>query len=282
MSSTTAILEHLIFHRALSANPQRINEYINMINNLKENAEVAYSQIKNPLDRELTLIFELVLEQKLNPWDIDLTQFAELYLKRIKKEREIDLITAGYLVLLAWTILKLQSDNILERSRFAQAESELSWDVIPDWTIGDEAYDYTTAVLQGRLRIEERIRRKGARRVTLIELVKAFEDASRLAELRKIRLEERGREKQANLVASLETLDKKLHKEELDEDMKLVWNKLLKFKANLPIPLHEICNGSKEEFITGLVSVLFLTTKRKLKVWQLKFPYGKIFVKRLS
>ncbi|MEW6070402.1 MAG: hypothetical protein AB1485_07280 [Candidatus Thermoplasmatota archaeon] len=275
------VIEHLLAQRAMSSsNENKLDYYIELVNSLRTQTERAWTAIKSPLDREIILVFELVLEEKLDPWDIDLTKFAGLYLKKVKKESETELITAGYLILLAWNILRKQSENLL-RSVTPKSEEQLfPWDVIPDW-VTNENYDYTNAILSGAIALDERIRRKGARRVTLIELVTAFEEAKKYVEVRKLRAQAKERYEQKALKDALVTIDEKLVKEELDNDAKLLWSKICKLNTFEPIALRTICNGSKEEYITGIISVLFLATKQKVRVWQNKFPYGEIYVKRL-
>ncbi|MBU4255889.1 MAG: segregation/condensation protein A, partial [Candidatus Thermoplasmatota archaeon] len=170
------VLNHLLFHKSLIGEKdegERINKYMEMVKCLEND----YASIKSQFDREIMVMFELVIEQRLDPWDVDLVKFSKLYMKRVRKEKNLNLVTAGYIVLTAWTILKLQSDKLLELSLQSDETEELSWDVIPDWFVEDDRYDYTAAVLHGEAPIEERIRRKGDRKVTLFELVEAFNEA---------------------------------------------------------------------------------------------------------
>lgn len=277
------VVDYLIFHKALSDdNGSKIDEYLDVVNGLKQSA--GYSSIKNTVDREIMIIFELVMNEKLNPWEIDLVQFSTLYMKRIKNEKEIDLVTAGYLVFMAWSILKLQSDKLLENIRLAQeqqSQEEFSWDVIPDWVVGDDGHNYTSAVLQGKEVIDEKIRRKGCRRVTLLELIRAFEEAKQVSEARKINAAETDKRRKVFLEEAIKGIDEKLHKDNLDEDMTHLWTKISKMNGNA-IPLSELTNGNKMEYVTTFISVLFLAERHKIKVWQRNFPYGAIFIKKVG
>lgn len=279
---STAVLEHLLAQKAVSDNGEKLDRYIELVNNLRVQTDRAWSAIKSPVDREIILIFELVIDEKLNPWDVDLTKFASLYMKKVRKEQESDLITAGYLILLAWNILRLQADSLLESATPKQVQEELfPWDVIPEWAI-NENYDCTNAILTGAIQLSERIRRKGARRVTLIELVTAFENAKKYVSARELRTQAREQYIQKSLKDALVTLDEKLVKEELESDARKLWTKICELNTLEPISLRTICNGNKEEYITGIISVLYLAAQYKLKVWQNKFPYGEIYVKRLT
>lgn len=277
------VVDYLIFHKALSEdNGSKINEYLDVVNGLKQNA--GYSSIKNTVDREIMIIFELVMNEKLNPWDIDLVQFSTMYMKRIKNEKEIDLVTAGYLVFMAWSILKLQSDKLLENIRLAQeqqSQEEFSWDVIPDWVVGDDGHNYTSAVLQGKEVIDEKIRRKGCRRVTLLELIRAFEEAKQVSETRRVTAADMDKRRKVFLEEAIKGIDEKLHKDDLDEDMNHLWNKISKMNGNA-IPLSALTNGNKMEYVETFISVLFLAEKHKIKVWQRNFPYGDIFLKKVG
>ncbi|HWG91192.1 MAG TPA: hypothetical protein VNZ52_10140, partial [Candidatus Thermoplasmatota archaeon] len=103
------VVNHLLFHKAIlqeEDTTDRINGYLKIV---KERGEGAHVNIEDPFDKSIALAFELVLERHLDPWNIDLVQFATLYANRLKSEKDVDLITAGRLMLMAWTILKLQT-----------------------------------------------------------------------------------------------------------------------------------------------------------------------------
>ncbi|MDI6917404.1 MAG: hypothetical protein QMC80_06370 [Thermoplasmatales archaeon] len=276
-SVSNEVLNHLLFHKSLISEEDeagRINKYVEMVKSLEND----YTSIKSKFEREIMVMFELVIEHRLDPWDIDLVKFSKLYLKKVRKEKNVDLVTAGYIVLTAWTILKLQSDKLLESSLQSEGE-EISWDVIPDWFVEDDKYDYTTAILQGEMPIEERIRRKGDRKVTLFELVEAFNEAKNTVKLRELMSETRERQRIMGEKNDLKNIDEKLHKENMEEDINIVWSRICDFNG-AAIPLSRICNGNKDDFIRTIMSVLFLAAEMKINVWQKKFPYGEIFVQR--
>ncbi len=278
MKNHDRIIEHLLFHKSLISEDEegeRIDKYMEMANSMYKE----YHAIKNSFDREIMIAFELVREEHLDPWDIDLTSFSKMYLKRVRKEKEVDLITAGYIILTAWTILKLQSDKILESVQEQEGEEEFSWDTIPDWFTENQEYDYTTKVLEGHPPIEEPIRRKGERKVTLFELVEAFNDVKRAMKIRELMQENRKKQKIFEEKNGLENIDKKMHKENMEEDMGIVWNRICKFNG-ASIPLSNLHNGDRNDFITTVMSILFLASDRRIRIWQRNFPYGEIYVKR--
>ncbi|MCG2825277.1 MAG: segregation/condensation protein A [Thermoplasmatales archaeon] len=272
------VLNHLLFHKSLIGEKdegERINKYMEMVKCLEND----YASIKSQFDREIMVMFELVIEQRLDPWDVDLVKFSKLYMKRVRKEKNLNLVTAGYIVLTAWTILKLQSDKLLELSLQSDETEELSWDVIPDWFVEDDRYDYTAAVLHGEAPIEERIRRKGDRKVTLFELVEAFNEAKNNVRLRELMSENRKKQRIIYEKNDLKNIGEKIHKENMEEDMGIVWGRISEFDGK-PIPLSNICNGEKEDFVMTVLSVLFLANSKRLRVWQKRFPYGEIYVQR--
>jgi len=276
-SVSDEVLNHLLFHKSLIGEEdegERINKYMEMVKCLEND----YASIKSQFDREIMVMFELVIEHHLDPWDVDLVKFSKLYMKRVRKEKNLNLITAGYIVLTAWTILKLQSDKLLESSMQSDVE-EISWDVIPDWFVENDRYDYTTAVLHGEASIEERVRRKGDRKVTLFELVEAFDEAKNNVRLRELMSETRKKQRMAYEKNDLKNIGEKIHKENMEEDMGIVWGRISEFDGK-PIPLSNICNGKKEDFVMTVLSVLFLANSKRLRVWQKNFPYGEIYVQR--
>lgn len=272
-------LNHLLFYKAIiSEENDRFNKYLQIVNDLKQGTHLA---IKDPFDREIAIIFELTIEEQFNPWDIDLIKFSSLYLKKIKKEKEVDLVSAGRIILMAWTILKLQSEEVLANAEVKQ-EEVFDWETIDDyWFTDDTEYNYTNSVLQGNIPIEEKIRRKGDRKVSLIELIDAFETAKKEAELRKILEEKRVKEILQRKEIAKESVNQKIHKEDLEEDIKIVYSKICQFNGRT-IPLTNICGKDHEEYIRSIISILYLSNFNKIKVWQKNFPYGEIFIKNLN
>ena len=283
MDVDSEIINHLLFHRALTdeiADISRIDNYIEMVKQSKEGSHIS---ISDPFDKSIAIAFELVIKQHLDPWNIDLVKFSTLYLKRAKEEK-IDLVTAGKIIYMAWKVLKLQSDELveyMEKTRNIEQEP-FGWDDLPlfdDWSF-DNDFGYTKMITKKEIPFIEPVRRKAERRVTLIELIEAFDQARKEAEryqlLDKLRREEREKlEKFAR-----ERMKGRLHEETLEEDIKKVWSKIKKLNGKA-IPLRKLYKpGDKEEFIKTLVSILFLAYENKIRIYQRKFPYGEIYLKK--
>lgn len=280
------VINHLLFHKALIAEEsgnQRINEYIEMVKASKEGDHLV---IPDAFDRAIAIAFELVTREHLNPWDIDLLAFSRMYLERVREKRDLDLITAGRLVFMAWAVLKLQSDAAVTKAesvRQDQEDAETAWDSLPegDWLVDDADYAYTTTVLQGQAPIDEKIRHKGDRKVTLFELVEAFEQAKREAEVRATLVAEREKAKAHWKLYSREDVKAKVHKEDLEKEIKVVWDRINRQNGG-PIPFGTLHANTRDDLVRAFISVLFLAAGRRIALWQDNFPYGPIFLRNLE
>ena len=169
------VINHLLFHKSLideEDNSERINYYVKMLQKTNEGEHVS---IDNPFERSIAIAFELVMRQQLDPWDIDLVNFSTMYINRAKKER-IDLITAGRIILMAWKILKLQSDNLVVNIEEKDHDEGFDWDDIPSelWLQDDDDYSYTNLIMKlPKPPINQPVRRDSKRKVTLMELLEA-------------------------------------------------------------------------------------------------------------
>lgn len=271
------VINHLLFHKALIGEEddnERINKYLDIV---KEGEHLA---IKDPFDRSVALAFELVLQEQLNPWDIDLVKFSSMYLEHAKEE-DLDLVTAGRVILMAWSVLKLQSDDLVRRTEERQQEpDELLWDEMPDFLLADDELDFTERVNRSdEPPIDEKVWHEGDRKVTLMELVDAFETARQEAahrkEMRKIRDQMRAdRAEQAQ-----RNTEGRVHKEDLEADKIEVWKRISALNG-ADIPLRRICDPKDlDDFVMAFNSVLFLHRDRRIDLWQEDFPYGPIYLR---
>src|SRR6266511_3903999 len=118
----------------------------------------------------------------------------------------------------------------------------------------------------------------GTRRtVTLMELMDAFDEARQEAEIQ-LRLNAL-REQAIQRFAP--NFHQKVHGEDLTEDIAFTWGRLVQFDGE-PIPLRQLTAGGIWDEVTIFMSLLFLAHLEKVKLWQKDYPYGEIFVKRLS
>ena len=285
MSVDNQVINHLLFHKSLiddSDDAARINEYVELLQQTNQGNIIG---IHDPVDRSIAIAFELVMQAHFDPWDIDLVQFSTMYLKRAKDEN-IDLITAGRIIHMAWKILRLQSDNLVINLQepVLDDETDFSWDDFSTdmWLSADDEYTYTNLLMTvPDPPIEEPVRRESTRKVTLIELLDAFDFARKEAETHQI-MEQRRREERKRLKdASRKRMKGTAHEDNLEEDIVEIWEKIKQCDQS-QILITDLCEDtSREELIKTIISVLFLAYDNKIRVYQKQFPYGKIFIKTL-
>jgi segregation and condensation protein A len=279
------VINHLLFHKSLideKDDATRINHYVTMLQKTESGEHIS---IENPFERSIAIAFELVIQQHLNPWDIDLVSFSTMYLKRAKDEK-IDLITAGRIIYMAWKVLKLQSnDLIISMEDKTETYEPFDWADIPSemFLTSENAYSYTNLVMNmSEPPIDEPLRRDSKRKVTLIELLTAFDQAKKEAEEYQILDEQRRQERIRLSTLARKRMKGTAHEDHLEEDIQVVWERIKK-QEKRTISLSDLCEKqSREELIKVLMSVLFLVYDKKIIVYQKQFPYGKIFIQNIS
>lgn len=281
--NTNELINHLLFHKAIISEDdggERIEEYLQLVRNIDSGMHIA---IPDEFEKSISLVFELVMEHHFNPWDIDLIKFSKLYLKKIRGQKEVDLITGGKIVFMAWSILKLQSDELLMRADIPEEEEFY----FADWDISSEEFhdvpeslDFTQAVIsEARLPIKEKIWNKKTRNVTLMELVDAFHDAKLDVEKQRILNEEKARFRE--LMNVDEDFDEKVHKEDLEEDIYITWQRICMIEEDSML-LEDLIDGSQEDLISRFVSILHLSLEDRIRIHQRRFPYGEIVIKNIT
>ena len=279
---TVDVVRHLLWHKALIEDDDdgnRINGFIAMV---QGSAEGEHVSIRDDFHRDLAIAFELVTQEHLDPWNLDLAKFAQLYLKQAR-ELGVDLVTAGRIILMAWTVLKLQSDEVASRAARVEAPDEsFDWDSLPDWDLSDEELDFTQRIrMSPRAPIDEKIRHKGDRRVTLMELIDAFEEVHDEADERRVL-------NQARLQARL-SLKRKMrgrvgnmmHSDDLDSEIAETWQRIQEHPA-LPVPFSGLVERNAVDMVQTFNAVLFLVKDRRIDVVQEDFPHGEIWITPLA
>lgn len=271
------VLNHLMFHKsiieddAVPARESRIERYLKMVEEMQRGT---LAPSDDPFERSVATVFELVVNQQMNPWDINLIEFSKMYLAKVRKASELNLIIAGKIVYMAWEILKLQSEQVLQRvDRPEQIEMMFDgWD--PDrLDIFVDPFELGTGeslLHTEELPIDEKVRRKADRAVTLIDLLDAFEEAKKESDIR---------QELAKFMQKYRRpeFDDKAHKENLEEDIALVWERIQKCGQG-SIPVIDLYATGKEDRVKVFISILFLASMGKIQIWQEKLPYGEIFL----
>lgn len=241
--------------------------------------------ISSPFDRSIFLAFDLVLSQQLNPWDIDLVSFSSMYLKRAKEEK-IDLMIAGRIIYMAWKVLRMQSDNlVIDMEAKQEEEFDFGWADIPTgaWFESDDGYSYTNLVMKTPTPpLEEPIRRDAKRKITLIELLGAFDQARKEAEEYQVLDEQRRKERERLAIKARKAMNGTAVEDHLEEDILVVWEKICQYPKK-SMSINSICKtDDPEERIKTFLSVLFLAYDKKIRIFQRRFPYGEIFIKTIG
>lgn len=286
MEVNNDVVNHLLFHKALideNNDSSQINKYLNMAQNMS-----SPSSIDNVFDRSVYLIFDLVVNQDFNPWDIDLVNFSSIYLARAKQEK-IDLMVAGRIIYMAWRILRLQSDHLVvsmeEQQQQPPLDQGFGWEDIPmsTWMATDQEYSYTNLLMKmPEPPITEPLRRDASRKVTLMELLQAFDEVRKEAEQHQMLDELRQEERLKLAEKARSSMRGAAHEDHLEEDIASVWQRIL--ELNRPsLAFKEICtNNDPEERIRIFLSILFLAYEKRISVHQKSFPYGEIYIKTLG
>ena len=285
LSIDNDVVNHLLFHKALideESDASRINQYLSMAQHTSDGDHVT---MMNVFDRSIALAFELVLNNQFDPWGIDLIQFSSLYLKHAKAQK-IDLITAGRIIYMAWKVLRMQSDKLVIHMESEQQQAEefipFDWDALPTgtWMEQDDGYSYTNLVMKNpEPPLDEPLRRQAERKVTLMELLSAFDQARKEAEEYQLLDERRKQERQRLAELTRKRMKGTAHEDHLEEDIGLIWERIQNCNKS-SLTLDDICpTKDTEERIRTFISVLFLAYDNKIDVYQKKFPHGKIFIK---
>lgn len=270
------VLNHLLFHKALDEEGDgKIDRYVALLEQVQEGEERGF---EDRFERSVAAVFQLVVDASFDPWDIDLVQFSEAYLGRVRENGTVNFVTAGRIVLLAWSVLKLQSERVLAAKEPVNPPPEAvfdPWDVPLDLYEAPEEVEFTHQVLEDtEPPLREALYREVVRPITLLDLLDAFEHAFEEASGAVPTPKPRRR-------PPSEALRGKVHKEDLEEDLRRTWD-LIRGQGTEVVALADLCNGDRWERATHFLSVLFLARVGWLKVWQEDFPWGAILLRPLE
>ncbi|MFP4142091.1 MAG: hypothetical protein ACLFSM_04970 [Thermoplasmata archaeon] len=294
-NSPEDVIQHLTFHKSLideERNADRIDKYLTMIENM-DDEDKEFSG--DPFEKAIASVFKLVIDERLDPWEIDLVSFTEMYLKQAKKKDNLDFIVTGQLINMAWSILKMQCEQVLSSAEEEEQEEPTDpideegffdeWDVWDQGVYEDpEDLDYEEEVLQeDDLPLKKAVRREEKKPVSLIQLVDAFEDAKEEAKYRekmeRIRKEKK-REREKELEEKEDNYDTRSHEEDIQSDKSKIWKRICCYEQKV-ITFSMIHDDRKKDIITSLMSILFLNQENKINVKQTEYPDGQILLENL-
>jgi segregation and condensation protein A len=271
------VLGYLVFHRSLlgegdDSSSAMLERYLGLVEKLREGVHVV---IPDPVQKATALLFELVLEEQFDPWEIDLARFTEAYLERVRADGSVNFAVAGRLLYMAWSILYLQSEELLRQR--SQPEPAGSDGALFDSAPADdylplletpEAVDVTTAVLDSgdTPPLIGMVRHSESRPVSLLELVRAFGEAEVEARtsLKIQQLRERLQEEQR---APPEVI---VHGDIPERDLEDAWGEVARHPVGEPFPFLELwpATGGRDRLVAVFLAVLFLARERSLELRQ--------------
>jgi segregation and condensation protein A len=282
------VLRYLVFHRSLLGESEDtsalLERYLALVENLKEGVHLV---IPDPFQKAMALLFELVMEEEFDPWEIDLVKFTQSYLDRVQSDGEVNFAIAGRLVYMAWSILYLQSEELL-RARETPVTVDGSADASPvddsylPMLETSEAVDVTSTVLgsMDAPPLLEMVRHPETRPVSLLELVRAFgeaeADARRAVRIQELR--ERLREEQR---APPEVL---VHGDLPEHDLVDTWDGALRHAIDAPFPLLELWNPltGRDRLVAIFLAALFLARERSVDLRQERVGVDPVMLVRLT
>lgn len=269
------VVNHLMFQKSIIDDDEdlqtKIGRYVRIAEELQRGTLVPSD---DPFERCVAQVFELVVQQQFNPWDINLIEFSKTYMAKVRKATDVNLIIAGKIVYMAWEILRLQSDFAVSKADRPET-CELAFEGLDPtgFDLFSEPFDLSggeALLYSEEMPIDERIRRRSERPVTLIDLLDAFEEAKKESDIKKELARFMKKYRRSDF-------DDKSHKESLEDDIADVWERIQRF-GNGPIPASDLYLSGREDRITVLVSMLFLAKMGKVHIWQEKPPFGEIFL----
>ncbi|MBR4244124.1 MAG: chromosome segregation protein ScpA [Candidatus Methanomethylophilaceae archaeon] len=255
--------QHLLFHKAMSENTetyQRIGGYMDILSKAESG-----EKLPDPVDEAIRSVFSLVLENGIDPWEIDLSEFVRLYNNKVVAD-SFDMIVAGKLMLMAWKILRMQSDSTRVRSEPPVQDFEMDIDDSFFYESEDDMV-VPEVVLTGAFQ------REPMRPVTMYELIDAFEEAREEIEVQ----QERERVRRELKAKEPSKFDNKAHEEDDQRDVEEVWERIQKLGMG-QICIEDLYTNDLKENLKTFVSILHLVRVGRLDVWQETLPYGDIFV----
>ena len=253
--------QHLLFHKALSENEddfRRIGGYMDILSRTESG-----ERLQDPVDESIRSVFSLVLENGIDPWEIDLSEFVRMYTRKVAENR-FDMIVAGKLMLMAWKILRLQSDSTRNRSEPQVVEE------VPE--VDDSFFYEEDTMVVPEVSLVGAYQREPVRPVTMYELIGAFEEARKEIEVQKERERVRAELKSREPVKRFEN---KAHDEDDERDVEAVWTRIQGFGADR-ILMEDLYTNDLKENLTVFVSVLHLVRDGRLDICQDLLPCGEI------
>lgn len=278
------VFRHILFHKSLIDDSDedmygRIEKYLEVLSDLSEGVHVT---IRDSYSRSIAMILELATDNYLDPWDVDLVRFCRIFWKKLKDQERLNLMVIGKLIRMAYTVHLMKSTDTLRKAEMSPEQEQIDDDPFYEWMESDESFEVTKRILSRRdPPLMESVVHKGDRPVTLIDLLNALEDVEDEVEDLRLQRTQRLKVKKEMDRANRSNISKKVYKENTEEDIRLTWQRVNNFNGH-PIPFSDIQSGFDLDTHSTFISLLFLATWDRIKVWQRQFPHGEIMIKNIS
>lgn len=269
------VLNHLLFHKVLEEDGTgKVDEYVALL----ERVQAGYTFAEEArFERHIASVFRLVMEQSFDPWDIDLARFSKAYLQRVRRLGSVNFITAGRLIHLAWSVLKLKSELTLSGAapvNPSAGEAFEEWDIGPDFYADPGDVDFTHDLLQtANPPLQEAFHREVTRPVTLMDLLHAFTQAFQESSVAVAR-------PRGPPPLRPEEIREKVHQEDLEEDLRRTWAAITGLDQDV-VGLSQLPHRDAWERATVFLSILFLSRLGWIEIWQEDFPWGEVYLRPL-
>jgi len=221
------------------------------------------------------ILLEIIAE--LDPWDIDIVELATRYSKRVEKMRELNFKIPANVIIVSSVLLRMKSDLL----RFSGPDLEYD---LEEWiTAGDfvnvfssennfvkntesERRELVDIDIDPRVPIQVKPRRVTKRRISALELIAAIQEVLEDKEREKIKKEKGKRE---DMIIK-ESYD-------IKKVIEGTYLKVMEILMRKKFALFSEIIEKKEDIIPIFISLLHLSTKKKLKLKQKKL-FDEIFI----
>ena len=265
-----ALEQHLLYHKAMAESPEeveRINGYLETLRSSEDR-----TRFSDPVEEAIRGVFSLVIESGMDPWNIDLENFVRMYSERVA-QGYFDMVVAGKLIYMAWTILGLQAQ---ESGARAEPPVEDFDEFADDFATEDEDENLMAVPDVTYIRASERV---SIRSITMIDIMDALDEAVQEQEILEARRETLEKLRAERQKAGPAKFDNKAHEEDDETVVKRVYKKIIEKSAEGPIPMRGLYNGDLKESISCFVSVLHLVRYGLLEIEQAALPSGEITIR---
>lgn len=216
------------------------------------------------------LLFEIIKTENMNPWDIDVSLLSKKYLNAIKKMKEMDFRLSGKMILASALLLNFKAKKLFNEDidkldsliNLATEDDEYNFEGLADFFSSEDNYPSITPEEDAITipKIQLRAPQPRMRKLTISDLVEALDDAMKVENRRKNRLEMREKEKTTVQVKKFDLKEKAIS----------VYNTLVSlFKRKDKVFLDDLIQSpNREDIIYSFVPLLHLDFSRMINMSQ--------------